>query len=128
MAKTTIAALEAQLAEQKAAFETTFVEQAAHIVALVGMIDGLNEAVAALNSRLNNAGQAFKELRADIVHLQTTRPVGRAPVKAQKPNLWFPALKQLREERGLHETAFVPREDVMARMQELAGEAQATEA
>lgn len=90
MAKTTIAQLEAIIAEQAAA-------------------------IATLNARLDAASVAFKELRAEVRSapklVARTQPAG-------KPNPWFTAIKAIREERGLEPTAWVSKEEVLARMQQ----------
>lgn len=134
MSKATIASLEAALTEQKAAFdaqkadlEATFVTQTETIAKLGQLVVELSGAVSTLNARLNKASEAFRVLRDDVVSRQPSAPVGRMPVKPQ-PNLWFVALAQLRAERGLADGAFVPRDDVMARMAELRAETQGSAA
>lgn len=134
MAKATIASLEAALAEQKAAFdaqkadlEAAFAAQAELTADLAKLIGELSGAVAILNGRLNKASDAFKQLRDDVGSRPSNAPVGRMPVKPQ-PNLWFVALAQLRAELGLADGAFVPRDDVMARMAELRAETQGSAA
>ena len=99
MAKTTIAQLEAALAE-------------------------LTDTVRTLNERLNKASEAFKTQRAEIAALKAelathaaARPVTRVQTRGE-PNPWFIALKQLREERGLAPEAWVDRNEVIARMEQ----------
>lgn len=123
MAKATIASLEAALDAQRADFELRWATHDAEI-------DRLEQRINTLAERLNKASEAFRVLRADVVSRQPNQasaPVGRMPVKPQ-PNLWFVALAQLRAERGLADGAFVPREDVMARMAELRAETQGSAA
>lgn len=123
MAKATIASLEAALDAQRADFELRWATHDAEI-------DRLEQRINALAERLNKASEAFRVLRADVVSRQPSAPstpVGRMPVKPQ-PNLWFVALAQLRAERGLADGAFVPRDDVMARMAELRAETQGSAA
>lgn len=106
MAKTTVAQLEAVITEQQA-----------HIMQLAKCVAELTEGMALLNQRLDNAGTAFKTLRESVA---ASRPVTRVQ-PAARPNPWHTAVNQLRAERGLEPTAWVPREEILARMEANAG-------
>jgi hypothetical protein len=110
MPKTTIADL-----------EKAIVEQHGQILALIETVATLTEGTRVLNERLNNAGRVIKSMQAD---LDSRRPTTRVQAKPQA-NPWFVAINQLRQERGLVPTAWVPREDVLHRMEQNAGEAHA---
>ena len=106
----------------------TVAEQQEQILALTGLIaqftEGiatLTEGVSLLNQRLDNAGRVIKSMQADI---DSRRPTTRVQAKPQA-NPWFIAIAQLRQERGLVPTAWVPREDVLHRMEQNAAEAAA---
>jgi len=78
-------------------------------------VEPLAQRVAALEVALDGARAAYRELKAQ------REP---APRRAPRVNHWGTAVRQLREERGLEPTAWLPRGDIERRMAELAGEQQ----
>lgn len=80
-------------------------------------IASLTARVEALEAALEGARAAFKDLRAKVQPTRVEHRVDSAP--RLSIGEWNKALNSLREERGLHATAFVPRSDVLARAAEM---------
>lgn len=78
-------------------------------------VEPLVQRIAALETALEGARAAYKDLRSQI----TAR---REPAKRAAPrvNYWGKACVQLRQERGLVAAAWLPEDDIRARMKELA--------
>ena len=112
MSKTTVASLEAVVLEQHQ-----------HIAQLAAVVATLTEGVRLLNQRLDNAGRVIKDLQAQVAAQAAAAPrmVARVQTPA-KPNPWFIAIAQIRQERGLVANAWVARDEVLARMEQNAAE------
>jgi hypothetical protein len=109
MSKTTVASLEAVVLEQHQ-----------HIAQLAAVVATLTEGVRLLNQRLDNAGRVIKDLQGQVA--SAPRMVARVQAPS-KPNPWFVAIAQIRQERGLVANAWVARDEVLARMEQNAAEA-----
>lgn len=80
-------------------------------------IASLTARVEALEAALEGARTAFRELRAKTQPTRVEHRVHSSP--RLSIGEWNAALNDLRAERGLHATAFVPRSDVLARAAEM---------
>jgi hypothetical protein len=120
MAKTQaerIAALEAQLTTLSAALDAfPAVLQEALRKQLDDTLRPMAEELVRAHARIDHAGEVFKKLRTATTQALTPRHEPRLTVADRKA--WHVALSQLRTERGLTETAFVPKDDVLARIRE----------
>ncbi len=96
----------AEAAAAKAEFEAAVRD------AVIAALEPLVQRVSALEVALDGARAAYRELKAQ------REP---APRRAPRVNHWGTAVRQLRKERGLEPTAWIPRGDIERRMAELAG-------